>query len=157
MSATAAVIAVECLRNKMPFSQLHFSRPLLRRLQFSYQPLTFLSLPPTQAPPKHPFFIQVNEVKVQHGFKKIYAGWCATWSSCGRESLLKENRVFKARGLDPWFKTDRHHWYIMASFISTWKNQAESFTWNVKPTFQQKLKWEHDLSDNYNTNGHEIN
>lgn len=97
MSAKAAVTAVECLNNKMPFSLLHFFRPLLRRLQFSYQPLTFISFPPTQAPPKHPSFIQENEVKVQHGFKKIYAGRCTTWSSRGCESLVKENRECSRR------------------------------------------------------------
>lgn len=127
MSATAAVTALECLNNKMPFSLLHFSRPLLRCLQFSYQPLTFISSPPTQTPPKHPSFIQENEVKVQRGFKKIRAGWCTTWSSCGCESLVTENRMFRARGSDSWLLKGKFHWSVPASFFSYTKASGREF------------------------------
>lgn len=82
MSATAAVTTVECLNTKMPFSLLHFSRPLLCCLQFSYQLLTFISCPPTPAPLKHLSFIQENVVKVTCGFKKLFVGWCTTCSFC---------------------------------------------------------------------------
>ena len=74
MPAVVAVTIAECLHNRMPFSLLRFSRPLLLGLQFSYQPLTFISFPPTLAPPRHLFAIQEDVVKVQGGFKKVYGG-----------------------------------------------------------------------------------
>lgn len=54
MPAVVAVTTAECLCNRMPFSLLRFTRPLLLRPQFSYQPLTFISSAPTLAPHKTP-------------------------------------------------------------------------------------------------------
>lgn len=70
MPAVVAVTIAECLHNRMPFSLLRFSRPPLLGWQFSHQPLTFISFPATLAPPKHPFTIQEEVVKVQGGLKK---------------------------------------------------------------------------------------
>lgn len=72
--------------------------------------------PPTLASPRHLLFILENVVKVQSGFKQIYAVWCTMSSPDFKCESLAKQRRFKARALDSWLWKNRYRWSVTASF-----------------------------------------